>query len=60
MPRNKWKGWYNDEDGDKQDMIFRSVKTKSDSVTGEGENDDGDFTLEGTIDGREIEFTQVT
>lgn len=55
MPRNKWAGWFK-QDGEKKEMTFRNVKTKEETITGEGEDDNGDFTLEGTISGRDVEF----
>ena len=57
MPRNRFEGYYK-QDGEECHMEFKSLKLKEDSITGSGSDEIGAFNIEGTIEGKGIEFNK--
>ena len=55
-----WKGYYKYEgQSEKIDTVWESVKMKDDYIKGEGVDAElGNYTIEGTLDGRNIEFAK--
>ena len=57
MPKYMWKGWFKDEDENKEELLFKSVKVKPDGdVSGVGSDDVGSFTITGSIEGHTVKF----
>jgi hypothetical protein len=58
MGKNKWSGYYMHEDN-KGEMVFASMKVKPDSIVGNGNDDCGDFSIEGTLEDGKVNFTKT-
>ena len=58
MPKYKFEGYFV-VDGERQYMTIKGVKVKDDAITGHGHDPElGAFTIEGSIDGKGMEFVQ--